>query len=311
MRFAYKLRQDIESEVKKIMNDNQKDKGIDEVSVNEVKSSGYNKLCHYVKKFIWLFIGAMIITSTIFFYKTQMSKDEINYKKEAVSDASSRTENEKTVKSDGDKIYENDNTKKEAKDSLETNEKSVSTFAPGKESGGESKTSVNSKVEFYSSDKVGYKLVVTDAASGSRFYILKGTSDGGATWTVINEDPFGGNIGVAEGITFLNEKLGFLCLSHSGESYGELYRTEDGGLSYKKVDFESIKVTLKDGESYEPFAMPEMPYKENESLKVLIGQGVNGDYNGGSKALYESKNEGKTWTYVKEMTREQFIWGKR
>lgn len=293
------------------MNQNEKDNGKDESSVNKVKSSGCNKLCYYSKKFMWLFIGAMIITSTIFFYKTKMSKGEISYKKEAVPDASSRIENEKTIRLDADKIYENGDTKKDSKDSFETKESAVPTFVPGKENGDESKNSVNSKEEFYLSDKVGYKLQAIDSAAGSRFYILKGTSDGGATWTVINEDPFGGEIGVAEGITFLNEKLGFLCLSHSGESYGELYRSEDSGLSYKKVNFQSKKVTFKDGESYEPFVMPEMPYKEKESMNILVGQGVNGDYNGGSKALYESKDEGKTWTYIKEMTREQFIWEKR
>lgn len=456
--FAYKLRRDIESEVKKIMNHNEKDNGKDESSVNKVKSSGCNKLCYYSKKAIWLFIGAMIIISAVFFYKSKMSKGETSYKKEKVSDTSRKIKNKLTTKLEHDKIYEdgiegilvdinkvvqtpkdlyvanyfrltfnnkgiietfygdiygkndkgeaveygilyesdkskeisiftisnfdgnfdedkrmeplikmlnvislkeavmnwkdtnygisyfgkqklgynikeiyyvdkNGNVKKDEEDSFETIGNVVSIFVPGKKevypplqyifseernnnnnntrSLKESKDkSVNSKVEFHQSDKISYKLEVTDAASGSRFYILKGTIDGGATWSVINKDPFGGNIGVAEGITFLNEKLGFLCLSHSGESYGELYRTEDGGLSYKKVNFQSIKVTLKDGESYEPFAMPEMPYKENESLKVLIGQGVNGDYNGGSKALYESKDEGKTWTYIKEMTRE-------
>ena len=158
--------------------------------------------------------------------------------------------------------------------------------------------------EFYLSDKVGYRLEVTAAASGSRSYSLNTTADGGATWKVINEDPFEGAIGVASGITFLNEKLGFLCLSHSGGSNGELYRTEDGGLSYKKVDFQSIKVTLNNGESYEPFDLPEMPYIKDGKSGILIGQGSDGDYNGGCKALYESKDEGNTWEYVKEVKGE-------
>ena len=158
--------------------------------------------------------------------------------------------------------------------------------------------------EFYLSDKVGYRLEVTAAAAGSRSYSLNTTADGGATWKVINEDPFEGAIGVASGITFLNEKLGFLCLSHSGGSNGELYRTEDGGLSYKKVDFQSIKVTLNNGESYEPFDLPEMPYIKDGKSEILIGQGSDGDYNGGCKALYESKDEGNTWEYVKEVKGE-------
>lgn len=163
------------------------------------------------------------------------------------------------------------------------------------------KKSSNGIDEFYLSDKVGYRLEVTDAAAGSRAYSLNITADGGDTWNIINEDPFEGAIGVSSGITFLNDKLGFLCLSHSGGSNGDLYRTEDGGLSYKKVNFQSIKVTLSNGESYETFDLPEIPYIKDGKIEILIGQGSDGDYNGGCKALYESKNEGNTWEYVKEV----------
>ena len=167
-----------------------------------------------------------------------------------------------------------------------------------------SKKSNNGTDEFYLTDKVGYRLEVTDAAAGSRAYSLNSTSDGGVTWNVINKDPFLGRIGVAAGITFLNEKLGFLCLSHSGGSNGELYRTEDGGLSYKKVDLPGVKVTLSNGETYNPFDLPEMPYKEDGNLNILIGQGSDGDYNGGCKALYQSKDQGKTWEYLKESAQD-------
>lgn len=163
-----------------------------------------------------------------------------------------------------------------------------------------SKKSNNGTDEFYLTDKVGYRLEVTDAAAGSRAYSLNSTLDGGATWKVINKDPFLGRIGVAAGITFLNDKLGFLCLSHSGGSNGELYRTEDGGLSYTKVDLPGVEVTLSNGETYNPFDLPEMPYEEDGNLNILIGQGSDGDYNGGSKALYQSNDQGKTWEYLKE-----------
>lgn len=157
--------------------------------------------------------------------------------------------------------------------------------------------------QFYLSKKIGYRLEVTAAAAGSRSYSLASTSDGGATWKTINQDPFSGKLGVAAGITFLNDKLGFLCLSYSGGKSGELYRTEDGGLSYKKLDFPAVKATLKGGETYNPFDLPEMPYNKNGNLNVLVGQGAYGDYNGGSKALYQSSDEGKTWHYVQEVVK--------
>lgn len=158
--------------------------------------------------------------------------------------------------------------------------------------------------EFYLSDNIGYKLKVVEAAAGSRFYSLYGTKDGGNTWDTINEDPFIGRGGVAEGITFINEKLGFIALSHSGGSYGELYRTEDGGLSFEVVNLPEVKVALKGKETFTPFDFPGMPYKEDGILNILVGQGTDGDYNGNSSALYQSKDEGITWEYIKEVKRE-------
>jgi len=163
-----------------------------------------------------------------------------------------------------------------------------------------SKPSNNSAEEFYLSKEVGYRLEVTGAALGSRAYALTQTTDGGGTWKTINEDPFSGRTGAAAGITFLNDKLGFLCLSHSGGSVGQLYRTEDGGISYKEVNFPEVKVSLSSGETYTPFDFPGMPYEKDGTINVLVGQGSDGDHNGGSKALYQSTDKGITWKYIKE-----------
>ncbi|WP_406541016.1 hypothetical protein ACI7YW_08895 [Clostridium ljungdahlii] len=46
----------------------------------------------------------------------------------------------------------------------------------------------------------------------------------------------------------MNNKLGFLCLSIVVEE-GQLYRTEDGGKSYKKVNFPETKVALDGGKT--------------------------------------------------------------
>lgn len=154
--------------------------------------------------------------------------------------------------------------------------------------------------KFDLSEEVKYRLVVEDAAAGTRFYSLYGTFDGGNTWGVINEDPFLGNGGGAYGITFINSNLGFISLSKSGGSYGELYRTEDGGKSYEKVEYPKEEVGSLNGESYAPFDFPNMPYEEDGKLKMLVGQGSDGDYNGNSSGLYESNDKGKTWTYIKE-----------
>ncbi|CRK84843.1 glycosyl hydrolase family protein [Neobacillus massiliamazoniensis] len=159
----------------------------------------------------------------------------------------------------------------------------------------------NSKEQFYLSKEVGYKLNITDKALGSTFYSLSKTIDGGKTWEVINNDPFNGTIGSASGITFLNDKLGFLVAVRPSGTEGELYRTDDGGISFKKVNYTPREVKLDSGQSISPFDSPGMPYEKDGVFNMLVGQGSDGDYNGNSSALYQSKDKGETWEYVKEV----------
>lgn len=153
---------------------------------------------------------------------------------------------------------------------------------------------------FFINKNLGYQLSVVDAALGSRFYALLQTRDGGENWETINEDPYLNHTGVSAGITFIDESLGFIALSHSGAIQADLYRTTDGGLSYEEVSLPTIQVPLVEGQVQEPFDFPEMPYKEDERLLVLVGQGQDGDYKSGIQALYQSKDNGKTWAFVKE-----------
>lgn len=179
----------------------------------------------------------------------------------------------------------------------------VKTAEPSQDNEKSSNQSNNAADEFYFSKQVGYRLEITGAAAGSRSYSLTGTTDGGRTWKTINKDPFLGSLGSATGMTFLSDKLGFLCLSHSGGSEGQLYRTEDGGASYKKVNFPGVKIALNNGEIYNPFDLPGMPYEKDGSFNILVGQGSDGDYNGGCKALYQSKDNGMTWQYINEVNK--------
>ncbi|WP_414839753.1 WD40/YVTN/BNR-like repeat-containing protein [Carnobacterium sp. TMP28] len=151
------------------------------------------------------------------------------------------------------------------------------------------------------SETVGYQLKVADAALGSRFYVLDQTIDGGETWVTINPDPFLGEIGISSGITFITKNLGFIGLSHSGSDYAELYRTADGGRTFEKLTFPAVEIPLNDAEEANPFDFPGIPYRENESLFLQIGQGENSDYHGGSQVLYQSDDDGKTWTYTAEI----------
>ncbi|WP_426348631.1 WD40/YVTN/BNR-like repeat-containing protein [Alloiococcus sp. CFN-8] len=152
----------------------------------------------------------------------------------------------------------------------------------------------------YISNIKGYRLTIVDAALGSRFFNLEKTEDEGKSWTEINKDPFLGNTGGDAGIKFIDESHGFIILSKSGGSYGELYRTEDSGLSFTKVELPEPQ--LNDTSiDYIPFDFPEPPFIEEDKLILLVGQGQDGDYNGGSKGKYESLDMGRTWTYIAEV----------
>lgn len=158
----------------------------------------------------------------------------------------------------------------------------------------------DSSSEYYLSKNIAYRLEVDAAALGSRSYKLMNTKDGGQTWSTINKDPFNGNLGVAAGITFIGDKLSFACLSISGGKEGQLYRSDDGGVTYKTVNFPKVQVPLGTNGTYDPFDLPGMPYKDGNALSVLVGQGEDADYNGGIKALYKSMDNGITWSYVKQ-----------
>ncbi len=153
---------------------------------------------------------------------------------------------------------------------------------------------------FFIDEKLGYQLAVVDAALGSRFYGLLKSEDGGENWETINGDPYLNRTGVSAGITFIDDALGFIALSHSGGTHAELYRTFDGGLSYEEIYFPIMEVPLGENEVHEPFDFPGMPYEENGRLLIKVGQGGDGDYKGGIGALFESQDEGKTWIFIKE-----------
>lgn len=153
----------------------------------------------------------------------------------------------------------------------------------------------SSKEEFYLSDKIGYKLNPVDAALGSIFYELIKTTDGGVTWEKINENPFGDAAGSIYGINFINEDLGFIVTANKSGDSATLYRSENGGKTFSIVEFNQEEEELEGNLTTSIFDFPTVPYKEGKVLKMIVGQGQDGDYKGDKAVLYESKDNGKTW----------------
>ena len=146
-----------------------------------------------------------------------------------------------------------------------------------------------------------YRMAAVDRALGSSFYVLIGVEDQGRTCVFVNPDPYNGSGGESRWITFIDEKLGFSCLSHSAGVYGSLYRTMDGGCSWKEIEYPSARVKLPDGTYYNPFVMPEKTYEKDGILYMEAGQGADGDYydeQGFCHGLYQSFDKGVTWEFV-------------
>lgn len=154
-------------------------------------------------------------------------------------------------------------------------------------------------VYFFLDSNTGYRILVADAAAGSRFYELECTKDGGQSWNQLNADPFCRNMGVAEGIEFYNENLGVIGLRGASGAYSTLYLTQDGGKTFSMIELPMDEVTeLPDtaaqyGLEKSDYDYCEMPQQEDGkfTIKVISEQGET------DGILFESTDNGNTWNY--------------
>lgn len=154
-------------------------------------------------------------------------------------------------------------------------------------------------VYFFLDSNTGYRLLVADAAAGSRFYELECTKDGGQSWNQLNADPFCGNMGVAEGIEFYNENFGVIGLRGASGAYSTLYLTQDGGKTFSMIELPMDEVTeLPDtaaqyGLEKSDYDYCEMPQQEDGKFKIKVIS-EQGETDG---ILFESTDNGNTWNY--------------
>lgn len=155
---------------------------------------------------------------------------------------------------------------------------------------------------FFLDDNTGWRLVVTDAAAGSRFYELEKTLDGGTTWEKANENPFEGKIGVTEGLVFFDKDFGYAGLTGASQSESRLYVTRDGGKTFKQLQLPMDMVTelpepgKKLGFTVEDYDYYDMPEKKGDMLTIRVlteaaeREGI----------AFQSDDNGKTWVYTGE-----------
>ena len=151
---------------------------------------------------------------------------------------------------------------------------------------------------YFLTEELGYRLTVTDAATGSRWYGLDRTADGGMTWETVNPDPFDGRSGESSGIVFFDEALGFFILSMRSQFEAILFRTDDAGEVVSAVEFPDPDVSMNDSEEDVSSPIPQLPYEENGSLFVRLYPNPTSEYMHDTYYLYQSDDAGTTWNFV-------------
>lgn len=149
------------------------------------------------------------------------------------------------------------------------------------------KSSYIQNIHFISKE-IGFMLEFEDRAMGDAYGKISKTIDGGKTWNIVSN-------GIGEGkdksfktssqILFINEKIGFLTMPHTGGQYCDLYITKNGGIQFEPCIIEENNI-------YDYYELPTL--KEN-LLTLEISQGSDGDYHGGDSKIYISQDSGYTW----------------
>ena len=145
---------------------------------------------------------------------------------------------------------------------------------------------------------VGYMLEFKDVAVGIAFGDIRKTIDGGRTWQVVFNGF--GNEGEevfrrGSKIRFFDENLGFLTMPEITGNESVLYITRDGGKSFTRLN---IQQTQEGRNIYDYYELPKR--EDNGTLTLEVGQGSDGDYNGGNSKIYYSRDEGNTWEFKGE-----------
>ena len=148
----------------------------------------------------------------------------------------------------------------------------------------------------------GWRLAVIDAATGSRFYVLEKSTNGGSSWERINEDPFDGKWGVAEGLIFYDNNYGIAGVTNGSQSNSEIFITRDGGITFSKIELpmedvqqlpqiaNELNFTIAD---YAYLSMPEI---DNDVMSIMVTTGAS-EKDG---LLFQSFDVGVTWSYIIE-----------
>ena len=143
-------------------------------------------------------------------------------------------------------------------------------------------------IEFFSKD-IGIMYEIQDVAMSVAFGSIKITNDGGKNWNVVSNginDTFKKD----SKVKFYSKDLGFLTMPYNGGDSCELYYTLDQGKTFKKVETPHNELQNTDLLWEDVYDFYNMPIVKDNVYYLEVGQGADGDYNGGDSVKYYSYN---------------------
>lgn len=143
-------------------------------------------------------------------------------------------------------------------------------------------------IEFFSND-IGIMYEIQDVAMSVAFGSIKITNDGGKNWNVVSNginDTFKKD----SKVKFYSKDLGFLTMPYNGGDSCELYYTLDQGKTFKKVETPHNELQNTDLLWEDVYDFYNMPIVKDNVYYLEVGQGADGDYNGGDSVKYYSYN---------------------
>lgn len=141
----------------------------------------------------------------------------------------------------------------------------------------------------------GYVIAAGDRAMSQEVQIIYKTTDGGVSWEEVGRGP---RTSLLQSGGFLEDNLGFMSYPKIEGAETNFYRTEDSGKTFESIILPEVKQEYY-GVTLEPFIQPKTPYFEDGQLFLLVGQGPQGDFMGGTlMAKLKSMDRGKNWSFV-------------
>ncbi len=143
-------------------------------------------------------------------------------------------------------------------------------------------------VDFPENGQEGFLVFTGERVVWQETTILFRTTDGGKSWQFVGDA--GPNVmtqghSLTNGAVFINNQVGFVTIRDSETP--DIWRTEDGGETWEQQELSDVP---------EYYTMAYAPEIQGDILCLYVGMEDYSEY-GGSKAKYESTDEGRTWEY--------------